>query len=161
MSAAPTCDTEKKTETGRFKTPPRLRLASPYSASPKAFTGKPPVFLGRLCDAKKSYPFKSSARAARSNSRIFNFLMSLIMRNCLNYFRCTISTTRSASLIWNYDWIKVCISEANGGHIGLSTINLHSYYWRSRRGFYSFRLFVGIDKHCVNNNFSRIISVSF
>ena len=51
----------------------------------------------------------------------------------------------------NY-WIKLlsCMIEANGGHIGLSHINLHWYYWGSSRGFYRFRLLVGMDKHCVN-----------
>ena len=61
----------------------------------------------------------------------------------------------------NY-WIKLlsCIIEANGGHIGLSHINLHWYYWGSRRGFYRFRLLVGMDKHCVNEFLLQIISVS-
>ena len=65
----------------------------------------------------------------------------------------------------NY-WIKLlsCIIEANGGHIGLSHINLHWYYWGSRRGFYRFRLLVGMDKHCVNeisftNNFCFFLNL--
>ena len=65
----------------------------------------------------------------------------------------------------NY-WIKFlsCIIEANGGHIGLSHINLHWYYWGSRRGFYRFRLLVGMDKHCVNeisftNNFCFFLNL--
>ena len=65
----------------------------------------------------------------------------------------------------NY-WIKhlSCIIEANGGHIGLSHINLHWYYWGSRRGFYRFRLLVGMDKHCVNeisftNNFCFFLNL--
>ena len=45
---------------------------------------------------------------------------------------------------------------ANGGHIGLFTINLHSYNWHRRRGFYSFRLSVGMVKLCVNNFFSQM-----
>ena len=65
----------------------------------------------------------------------------------------------------NY-WIKLlsCIIEANGGHIGLSHINLRWYYWGSRRGFYRFRLLVGMDKHCVNeisftNNFCFFLNL--
>ena len=65
----------------------------------------------------------------------------------------------------NY-WIKLlsCIIEASGGHIGLSHINLHWYYWGSRRGFYRFRLLVGMDKHCVNeisftNNFCFFLNL--
>ena len=65
----------------------------------------------------------------------------------------------------NY-WIKLlsCIIEANGGHIGLSHINLHWYYWDSRRGFYRFRLLVGMDKHCVHeisftNNFCFFLNL--
>ena len=65
----------------------------------------------------------------------------------------------------NY-WIKLlsCIIEANGGHIGLSHINLHWYYWGSRRGFYRCRLLVGMDKHCVNemsftNNFCFFLNL--
>ena len=65
----------------------------------------------------------------------------------------------------NY-WIKLlsCIIEANGGHIGLSHINLHWYYSGSRRGFYRFRLLVGMDKHCVNeisftNNFCFFLNL--
>ena len=65
----------------------------------------------------------------------------------------------------NY-WIKLlsCIIEANGGHIGLSHIYLHWYYWGSRRGFYRFRLLVGMDKHCVNeisftNNFCFFLNL--
>ena len=65
----------------------------------------------------------------------------------------------------NY-WIKLlsCIIEANGGHIGLSRINVHLYYGGSRRGFYRFRLLVGMDKHCVNeisftNNFCFFLNL--
>ena len=43
-------------------------------------------------------------------------------------------------------------------------INLHWYYWGSRRGFYRFRLLVGMDKHCVNeisftNNFCFFLNL--
>ena len=71
----------------------------------------------------------------------------------------TVTMIKGKTTDLNY-WIKLlsCIIEANGGHIGLSHINLHWYYWGSRRGFYRFRLLVGMDKHCVNeisftNNF--------
>ena len=100
-------------------------------------------------------PFKIQCRRV-SIWRILSYILCVDF--AIHHKRCFVTDL-------NY-WIKLlsCIIEANGGHIGLSHINLHWYYWGSRRGFYRFRLLVGMDKHCVNeisftNNFCFFLNL--
>ena len=74
---------------------------------------------------KKAYPSQSSCNPLDA------IIVSHVHKTTrpLPKFRAAKPTQHIASTDLNY-WIKLlsCIIEANGGHIGLSHINLHWYY---------------------------------
>ena len=72
-------------------------------------------------------PRSQGLRGETVTKTLVKFILSF--QNFGKKIACTVRHNRIAITDLNY-WIKLlsCIIEANGGHIGLSHINLHWYY---------------------------------